>query len=82
MPDVPLTPPALTVPPPPAPPIRTTRMEVVIPNGPQPTTTGPYHAVIRGPGGLDVSISGEQYLFGRIVGAVGDLLAFGSAEDE
>jgi hypothetical protein len=55
--------------------LQTSRLDVVIPAGPQPTKPGPYHAVVRGPDGLDVSVSGDGPMFGRILGSVGDTLS-------
>lgn len=55
--------------------IETTRMQVDIPAGPQPITGGPLHAVVRGPGGLDITLSGGGSTFGRMLTAIGDTLS-------
>ena len=39
-------------------------------SGRQPTTGGPYHAVIRGPNGLDISISGSAEIVAAQLRAV------------
>lgn len=53
-------PPPADRPPPPPPPS----------SGRQPTTGGPYHAVIRGPNGLDISISGSAEIVAAQLRAV------------
>lgn len=67
--------------------IETTRIEVTIPEfaipeprGPQPTTPGPLHAVVRGPGGLDVTVSADENLFGRILSAIGDAISLAAGD--
>jgi hypothetical protein len=41
---------------------------------PQPTVPGPYHAVVRGPNGLDASVSGSPEIVGAHLRAMADVL--------
>ena len=43
--------------------------------GPQPTRPGPYHAVVRGPDGLDVNISGSAEVVGAQLRGLAEVLA-------
>jgi hypothetical protein len=42
---------------------------------PQPTTPGPYHAVVRGPNGLDASVSGPADLVAAQLRALAEALS-------
>lgn len=41
----------------------------------QPTTGGPYHAVVRGPDGLDINVSGPAELVALQLRAVADAIS-------
>lgn len=45
------------------------------PSGPQPIQPGPYHAVVRGPNGLDFALSGSAEMVGHQLVALGQKLA-------
>jgi hypothetical protein len=44
-------------------------------SGPQPTAPGPYHAVVRGPDGMDISISGSALMVGSQLIVLGQQMA-------